>query len=93
MIHLNVVSLSPAAKGTQPCENQPLAKPLLRENSGHPKNSLNSLKPEPAKGDSDKLPEMNGNGNTAFLKQIPSKNYIKIYLYSSGVANICVDSC
>lgn len=60
--------------------------------SVHPKNSLHSLKPGPAKGDSDKLPEMNDSGNAAFLKQIPSKNYIKKYLYSSGLANICVDS-
>lgn len=55
------------------------------QNSVHPKNSLNSLKPVLAKGDSDKLAEINDSGNTAFLKQIPSKNYIKKYLYNSGL--------
>lgn len=45
--------------------------------SVHLKNSLNSLKLIPAKEDNnDKLCKTES-GNTAFLKQIPSKNYIK----------------
>lgn len=51
----------------------------------HPKNSLNSLKLVPAKGDNnDKLRKTNDSGNKPFLKQIPSKNYIKIMCKVQG---------